>query len=284
MKLDICSDRATCGGILYLSRLGRASAKSEPVTAITGLHNLVAVAHVRFVSCWMYGEAGGWELVGTSPHLDIAIEKLAMNVKLGSRIDASIAVSAGPKIKLWEFPAGQTAASSPPPHSVAASAATNPSGEPNILSFDLSVPVDDLFFIGNQLVATSQKGKIGVRNADRLSWQVQDLKPINTHDRAGSLLLLGCADGSIYYIDLEKFPLRMKDNDLLVNHFYSDPNAEPITALSVYVTTGTAVEKCIEIAYGTQYGTVRVIIQVCSFVIVWIGVLSNPSFFSRTAP
>jgi hypothetical protein len=85
------------------------------------------------------------------------------------------------------------------------------------------VAVDDLFFIGNQLLATSRTGKIGVRNAVTQAWQLQDMKAILSHDRAGSMLLLGCGDGCIYYIDLEKFPLRMKDNDLLVNHLHSDP-------------------------------------------------------------
>ncbi len=61
------------------------------------------------------------------------------------------------------------------------------------------------------------------------------MKPILSHDRAGSLLLLGCGDGSIYYIDLEKFPLRMKDNDLLVNHLYSDPNGMSHPTLTIFV-------------------------------------------------
>lgn len=38
--------------------------------------------------------------------------------------------------------------------------------------FSLGVPVDDLFFIGNQLVATSHTGKVGVWNAVTQHWQV----------------------------------------------------------------------------------------------------------------
>lgn len=38
------------------------------------------------------------------------------------------------------------------------------------------------------------------------------------------------------YIDMEKFPLRMKDNELLVNDLYEDPDHEPVTSLSVYLT------------------------------------------------
>lgn len=43
--------------------------------------------------------------------------------------------------------------------------------------------------------------------------------------------------------DVQKFPLRMKDNDLLVTELYRDPTEDAITALSVYLTpkTSTAV-------------------------------------------
>ncbi|MGH0160153.1 UNVERIFIED_CONTAM: hypothetical protein FKN15_047160 [Acipenser sinensis] len=81
--------------------------------------------------------------------------------------------------------------------------------------------------------------------------------------------------------DMQKFPLRMKDNDLLVTELYHDPSNDAITALSVYLTPKTtpAVSKAngtlslrdavfsgvsgnwIEIAYGTSSGTVRVIVQ-----------------------
>ena len=36
--------------------------------------------------------------------------------------------------------------------------------------------------------------------------------------------------------DMEKFPVRMKDNDLLVTQLFEDPCKEAITALSVYFT------------------------------------------------
>ena len=36
--------------------------------------------------------------------------------------------------------------------------------------------------------------------------------------------------------DMEKFPLRMKDNDLLVTELFQDPSHDPITSLSVYLT------------------------------------------------
>ena len=42
------------------------------------------------------------------------------------------------------------------------------------------------------------------------------MAPITSYDTAGTFLLLGSSNGSIHYIDMQKFPLRMKDNDLLV--------------------------------------------------------------------
>ena len=36
--------------------------------------------------------------------------------------------------------------------------------------------------------------------------------------------------------DMEKFPVRMKDNDILVTQLFEDPFKEPITALGIYLT------------------------------------------------
>lgn len=70
--------------------------------------------------------------------------------------------------------------------------------------------------------------------------QVQEVQPITSYDAAGSFLLLGCNNGSIYYVDVQKFPLRMKDNDLLVSELYRDPAEDGVTALSVYLTPKTS--------------------------------------------
>ncbi|XP_034879220.1 SH3KBP1-binding protein 1 isoform X2 [Mirounga leonina] len=128
--------------------------------------------------------------------------------------------------------------------------------------FHLGVPVEALFFVGNQLIATSHTGRIGVWNAVTKHWQVQEVQPITSYDAAGSFLLLGCSNGSIYYVDVQKFPLRMKDNDLLVSELYRDPAEDGVTALSVYLTPKTSDSgNWIEIAYGTSSGGVRVIVQ-----------------------
>ena len=128
--------------------------------------------------------------------------------------------------------------------------------------FSLHVTVDQLFFIGAQLVALSPTGRIGVWNSLAQHWQVQELSPITAHDTAGSFLLLGSSNGSINYIDMQKFPLRMKDNDLLVTELYRDPGGDAVTAISVYLTPKTSLcGNWIEIAYGTAGGMVRVIVQ-----------------------
>ena len=41
---------------------------------------------------------------------------------------------------------------------------------------------------------------------------------------------------------MQKFPLRMKDNDLLVTELYKDPANDSITAISVYLTSKTTSE------------------------------------------
>lgn len=42
------------------------------------------------------------------------------------------------------------------------------------------------------------------------------------------------------FSDMQKFPLRMKDNDLLVTELYHDPSNDAVTALSVYLTPKTS--------------------------------------------
>ena len=61
---------------------------------------------------------------------------------------------------------------------------------------------------------------IGSETLDLINTSLQELSPITAHDTAGSFLLLGSCNGSINYIDMQKFPLRMKDNDLLVTELY----------------------------------------------------------------
>ncbi|KAG7237870.1 hypothetical protein INR49_031764 [Caranx melampygus] len=216
------------------------------VLIIAGHHNWIVAAYAHFVICYRIKESSGWQQVFSSPYLDWTIERVALNAKVvggphGDK-DKMVAAASESSIILWSIQDG---------------------GSGNEIGvFSLGVPVDDLFFIGNQLVATSHTGKVGVWNAVTQHWQVQDVVPITSCDTAGSFLLLGCNNGSIYYIDMQKFPLRMKDNDLLVTELYHDPSNDAITALSVYLTPKTSVSgNWIEIAYGTSSGAVRVIVQ-----------------------
>ncbi|CAG11038.1 unnamed protein product, partial [Tetraodon nigroviridis] len=213
-------------------------------------------AYAHFVICYRIKESSGWQQVFSSPYLDWTIERIALNAKVvggphGDK-DKMVAAASESSIILWSIQDGGSG---------------NEIGKLNAHGatkrvFSLGVPVDDLFFIGNQLVATSHTGKVGVWNAVTQHWQVQDVVPITSCDTAGSFLLLGCNNGSIYYIDMQKFPLRMKDNDLLVTELYHDPSNDAITALSVYLTPKTSVSgNWIEIAYGTSSGAVRVIVQ-----------------------
>ena len=91
-----------------------------------------------------------------------------------------VAISYGSQIRLWSIHEG--------------------GNKTDIGTFNLSVRVEYLFFIGSQLVALSSSGKIGVHHAMTQHWQTQDLVPVLSFDSAGSFLLLGCNNGSIYYI------------------------------------------------------------------------------------
>ncbi|XP_069089993.1 BTB/POZ domain-containing protein KCTD3 [Pleurodeles waltl] len=216
------------------------------VLIVAGHHNWIVAAYAHFVVCYRIKESSGWQQIFSSPYLDWTIERVALNAKVvggphGDK-DKMVAVASESSIILWSIQDGGSGS--------------------EIGMFSLGVPVDALFFIGNQLVATSHTGKVGVWNAVTQHWQVQDVVPITSYDTAGSFLLLGCNNGSIYYIDMQKFPLRMKDNDLLVTELYHDPSNDAITALSVYLTPKTSVSgNWIEIAYGTSSGAVRVIVQ-----------------------
>lgn len=106
--------------------------------------------------------------------------------------------------------------------------------------------VNALFFIGPHLVALSYaSGLIGVSHAHNGQWLIQNIitesdshVSISAYDKVGcDFLLLATNNGSIYLIDMEKFPLRIKDGGLLINELYKDPNKKMITALSCYLIT-----------------------------------------------
>lgn len=137
----------------------------------------------------------------TSPYIEHAIERVALNAKVStgsgpgavgggggggggepasSNNTKMLAISYGSHIRLW--------------------AIGDDGNKAEIGTFTLTVRVEYLFFIGSQLVALSSSGKIGVWHAMTQHWQTQDLESISSFDTAGSFLLLGCNNGSIYYI------------------------------------------------------------------------------------
>lgn len=219
------------------------------VQIIKAHHNCIAIAYAHHVACYCIKDNYGWQLIFTSPYIESAIDRITINAKVNlgnsdQQPNKMIAISCDNQIRLWGISESGT--------------------NTHIGTFDLFVRVEFLFFINTQLVALSSTGKIGVWHALTQHFQIQDLgSSILSFDFAGSFLLLGSNNGKIYYIDMQKFPLRMKDNDLLVTELYRDPSNDHITAISVYLTpkTNSLQGNWIEIAYGTKSGSVRVIVQ-----------------------
>ncbi|KAF1578167.1 SH3KBP1-binding protein 1, partial [Eudyptes moseleyi] len=143
-------------------------------------------------------ETSGWQQVFSSPRLDWAIERVALNAKvLGGALgdhDKMVAAASSSEIILWALRADGNGS--------------------EIGVFHLGVPVEALFFVGNQLIATSHTGKIGVWNAVTKHWQIQDVVPINSYDAAGTFLLLGCNNGSIYYVGERRCRCRRRSDRL----------------------------------------------------------------------
>nr|CAB3258206.1 BTB/POZ domain-containing protein KCTD3 [Phallusia mammillata] len=222
------------------------------VLIITGHNSWIAVAYRHCVICYRVKENCGWQQVFVSPYLPDCIERAAINAKVqGMAPDSKarmIAVAFSSCIRLWSF--------------------QDEHNFTEIGTFDMESQINALFFIGSQLVAhgtrfDGRSGRVGVWNAVSQHWQGQDVVRITSHDTAGAFLLLGGVNGTIYYIDMQKFPLRLKDNDLLITELYKDNSNSAITALSVYLTPKNTLiaGNWIEVAYGTANGAVCVIVQ-----------------------
>lgn len=196
------------------------------VQIIKAHHNCIAVAYAHYVACYCLKDSFGWQLIFTSPYIEFPIERLSINAKVNvgnqeQQPSKMIAISYDNQIRLWGI--------------------SENGSKTDIGTFNLFVRVEYLFFINTQLVALSSIGKIGVWHAHTQHYQIQDLgSSILSFDFAGSFLLLGSNNGKIYYIDMQKFPLRMKDNDLLVTELYKDPSNDQITSISVYLTPKSA--------------------------------------------
>lgn len=161
------------------------------VHIIKAHHNWISAAYPHFVTCYRLKDSSGWQLVFTSPYIEATIERLAIKVNYSNANEKTqskmVAISYGSQIRLWRV--------------------SDDGNKSDVGIFNLSVRVEYLFFIGNQLVALSSSGKIGVWHAMTQHWQIQDLCPILSFDTAGSFLLLGCSNGSIYYIGTSEFEM-----------------------------------------------------------------------------
>lgn len=154
------------------------------VQIIKAHYNWISAAYPHFVTCYRLKDSSGWQLVFTSPYIEATIERLAIKVNFSNANEKTqskmVAISYGSLIRLWRV--------------------SDDGNKSDVGIFNLHVRAEYLFFIGNQLVALSSSGKIGVWHAMTQHWQIQDLCPILSFDTAGSFLLLGCTNGSIYYI------------------------------------------------------------------------------------
>ncbi|CAI2353564.1 unnamed protein product [Caenorhabditis sp. 36 PRJEB53466] len=204
----------------------------------------IVVAYSYFVCVYRVTEWNTFILLWKSPRTRTFVSHIAVNTKIAATVaERLVAVSFHDEtIGLWHIDDEGKA-------------------EKKGL-FSMNVSIDNLFFVGTQMVALSRTGKVGIWHSATQNWQAQDVQPISCYDTAGSSLILGCANGSMNHIDMQKFPLRMKDNDLLVTELFRDPNGETITSLSVFLTPKTsACGNWIEIAYGTSNGVVNLILQ-----------------------
>lgn len=87
------------------------------------------------------------------------------------------------------------------------------------------------------------------RRRDAPDHVCMELIGICFRDSVGKWIVIGARRNGFSYVishrdfcfiyplaDMQKFPLRMKDNDLLVTELYKDQNNDHITAISVYLT------------------------------------------------
>ncbi|PAA85613.1 hypothetical protein BOX15_Mlig004663g2, partial [Macrostomum lignano] len=282
-KLSLCEEAyyGACGSVYFHAHIS--AIDGQEVTLIRCQQSWLAVATHDAVRLYRLKEAAGWQPVWQSQTgaFPDRVHRLALSGRLSgasARDHRLLGVaSSGGDHRVLLFAVPETAAgggvgsggvddtttgsgSDPAAAPVAAVSAAPPR------ELKSPGPVDDLLFVSNQLVAVSRRaGALGVLHHATGSWQLQAIgAPVTSLDVAGSeFLLLGCANGQICHIDMEKLPMRLKDNDLLVTELYRDPSQEAVTSLSVYLTPKTSLSggKWLEIAYGTASGLVRVIVQ-----------------------
>jgi hypothetical protein len=280
LRLDLVHQQLkkdVCGGVLFQGHLKCSpdrdassspglESKGDAVIQIVAHHNSVAVARPHHVTCYRLKDSVGWQKIFETDRFPKGITRIAFcyscstNANISPQIMLGIVQDRERYIKLI-------------------SARITAQGKTDVVKdmgrFLLhSDSTDALFFIGPRMVALGfAQGRVGVWHGLSPPWLEQALSPephhiITAYDKVDCLkycnyLLLGSHRGCLFLIDMHKFPLRMKDGDLLINQLYEDPDKEEITAISCYLTRPDNPRNgnSIEMAYGTKGGTVRVLIQ-----------------------
>lgn len=274
-RLSICTklNDDSCGGIHFSELLRNEATLNDPVCAIAGNGPMIAVAHTRQLDLFYFDEHHGWNLKA-SQQIQNQPDKISLKFisqKKTCGVNCYIAYSHESKInlfKVWEDEVIELEG-----HDFSISQKKDVSASPSIsVKSDVSgdsMKIEHLKFIGTQLLAVSENSEnMAVWNAARQGrWQQHKVpEKVLCLESVSTFVYLGSDTGRIHYTDLQKFPLRTKDNSLLVTELHSDPLKEPITALSVSYERNPIVEKTdpfdsLELCYGTANGTVRVLVQ-----------------------
>jgi len=266
IKKEICGGNVLFQGIIKNKNAGRNG--DQRVRKIIAHHNALCIAFKYQVCCYRLKDSLGWQLMFEAENEEQEINDIAFSYNCrffnyfgqsyNGKVLIGLCYQERKKIRLWSF--------SPIIENLVQ---TNRFSKEEIGCFDLNdCSINYIFFIGYQLVALAYKeGRVGVYHSASQNWLVQDLTENKAHsitafDKSDDFLLLASKLGSIYLIDMQKFPLRMKDNDLLINEIYQDPESEEISTISSYLTRNfKQYSNWLEIAYGTREGTVRVLLQ-----------------------
>lgn len=262
-RLKICSRLSddVCGGIHFSEVL---KTNSDPICAISGNGPMLAVGHMKQIDLFCFDEHHGWSLKCSQPieNQPDLISLKFVSSKKSCEVTCYIAYSHDSFITLYKIVndefielEGHNFSSQKPGESEEETPETE--------------KIKHLKFIGSQLLGVSENtGNMAVWNAARQGrWQQHKMpEKVLCLESVSTFVCLGSNTGKIHYTDLQKFPLRTKDNSLLVTVLHSDPLKEAITALSVSYERNPTTEKTdpfdsLELCYGTANGTVRVLVQ-----------------------
>uniref|UniRef100_A0AC34FZ09 BTB domain-containing protein n=1 Tax=Panagrolaimus sp. ES5 TaxID=591445 RepID=A0AC34FZ09_9BILA len=134
---------------------------SQPlrVRIIRAHNNSVAVAYCNFVACYKMKENVDWQQFFTTPKMSSPVSHISLISKFVNQPE-KLAVALGDNsIHLWCFEEPQDD--------------TRDLSVQKLGIFHLDAQIDKLFFIGNQLVALSRSGKVGIWHSMTQNWQRQ---------------------------------------------------------------------------------------------------------------